>query len=137
MPTLLLLLTTISIMQSQDEFFKGDRLKLTYNLVKTKNVPIMHTSATTYYPIKYYTGDDQQNFLIGENPLNPSTVNYIGGQKLQNLPQTNAIWIVDNYRWDKTGLKSTEAKKAILSGYEIQETYQFDTITVSFLKRKH
>lgn len=135
-PVLIIALGSISVWQSQDEFFKGDRLKLARELIGTKNIPILHTSATTYYPLKYYSDEATQNFLIGENPLNSSTVNYIGGQKLQNLPQTNAIWVIDNYRWDKTGLKSTEAKKASLSEYQIQETYQFDTITVSYLKRK-
>ena len=136
-PILLLFLGTISIWQSQDGFFKGDRLKLTYGLLKTKDIPIIHTSATTYYPLKYYTGDNGQNFLIGENPLNPSTVNYIEGQRLQTIPQTDTMWVIDNNRWDKTGQKSSEAKANLLTTYNIDSTYQFDSITVSYLKRKN
>lgn len=136
-PTLILFLGTISIWQSQDEFYKGDRLKLAHKQVKTKNIPILHTSATTYYPLKYYTADFGQNFLIGENPLTPSTVNYIGGQRLQSLPQTDTIWVIDNNRWDKTGQKSSEAKASLLATYNIDNTFKFDSITVSYLKRKN
>lgn len=133
-PALLLLFGLISLLQSQDEFFKGERIKPVYNLVKTKNVPITHTSITTYYPIKYYSLDDQQNFLISENPLNSTTTQYIGGQKNQSLPKTNKLWVVD-YRLGENQKEDHQKTVArLLPDYHIERTRQFDNIFVSFLE---
>lgn len=133
-PTLLFLLGSISLLESQDDFFRGSRLKAVYNLVKTENVPITHTSVITYYPIKYYSGDELQNYLIAENPLSLPTVEYIGGKKSHNLPKSNKLWIVDNEDYKNQREEHQQAIAKLLPNYYVKKTFQFDNIFVSLLE---
>lgn len=135
-PALLFLFGIISLMQSQYKFFRGDPVKSVYNLVKTENITVVHTSVLTYYSLQYYSLNKFNNFLIDENPLSPLTVQYIGGQKSQSLPETNELWLVD---YSLVANQEQDYQKTIarfLPYYYIERLQKFDNISVSFLVRK-
>lgn len=139
-PTIILLLGISSIIQSNQDFFKGDRSKSVFEIVKTENAPIAHTSVTTYYSVRYYMEEDNldesQNFLITKNPLSQLTQTYVGGNKNDAIPNTTSLWIVNNDRWEGQKEEHREAIGKLLSKYFIDRTYKLDNIFVIHLKRK-
>ena len=74
---LFFLFTATSIIQIVHPFCGGERLKDVYNQVSTASYPIVHTSSITFYPLKYYARDKQQNILLVKNPLKAQTVKLI------------------------------------------------------------
>lgn len=131
----LLALSTISVLQSQLPFFKGERLKEIYNQVQTGPFPVVHTSSITYYPLKYYARESyQQNILLVKSPLNPQTVKLLGEPE-PVPPQSENLWLVDTTKLtDKTDRQ--KALSQLLTNYYPVTTSQFDNISVSLLIKR-
>lgn len=132
---LILMFAATSIMQIRQPFFKGERLKDVYNLVQAESYPIVHTSSITFYPLKYYSRDKQQNILLVKNPLKAQTVKLIDRQPQSITPDSDRLWLVDTTKLtDKKDRQ--EAIAQLLTDYAPSKTFQFANISVSLLESK-
>jgi len=131
-----ILLGTISLIQTFNSFFAGEKLKSVYTIIKQDDIsPIVHTSLVTYYSINYYSQGKQRNILLTNNPLSRLTVNYIGGGKQHIDNNMVTFWFVDTKKWvDKNeGMQTLEK---IFKKFRTEKEYTIGIITVRYMKLK-
>lgn len=133
---LLASLTAISIIQTVDPFFAGDKLKSVYTVVrKDSSIPIAHTSVLTYYSLAFYTQSNTHNILITQNPLSPATVSFIGGRQEALDEHLTKLWLVDTEKWVEKNDRQA-ALKNLFKEFAVEATYQIDKISIRSLERK-
>lgn len=93
---LLILFFSISIIELFHPFFKEDNLKTIQSRISKNALPVYHTSAITYYPMKYYSNGLNNNYLLFKNPLNETTVNLIGGKGEEIDSNLNNFVLIDS-----------------------------------------
>lgn len=134
MPILLLVFGFISLIQIIHPFFKGERLENIYSLIKYDNYPIAHTSLITYYPLRYYSSENNgPNILLTTNPLQATTLNFLDDKRQINN-QIDKLWLVDTPK-----LVNSKEREQVLANlmlnYRVINTFTIDNISVSFLTK--
>ena len=129
--TFLLFLSLNFIFLTQPKF-KGPALK-TVSQANQNTIPILHSSILTYYPFKFYTGDNL-NFLVGFSPLTQKTEQLIGIKlaNLQNLPQKFIFVEIKN---GQDSEKLANLKQLILQSAKVEKTQNIDDITLIFFRK--
>ena len=132
---LILLFSTISLMQIIIPFFSGEKLKKIDAIARAnQKVPVLHASTTTYYSTNFYAKGDYANFLITKNPLSYQTVEFIGGKK-KELANFAEFLFVDTPKWvDQKDYQNT--KREIFYRYNTIRSYKINDITVYYMEAR-
>ena len=134
---LLLLLGIIVLVQINNPFFRGERIKDAYILTKENlSAPIYHTSLVTYYSFDFYSQEQQKNILLTPSPLNTTITKFIGGEKKSlddTSPQT--FWLVDTNKWAPSAERDN-VLSSINSNYQKYQSKTIDHVTVALFKQK-
>lgn len=129
---MLVLLSTVSVLQiTNPQFLKNDLKKIT-SLTSSKNIPVANLSVTTYYPLNHLI-KSQSNILITQNPLNEKFVKYIGGSQQKIEKNIDELWLIDDSNWQPQDKEI--ALKDINKLFSPKKKYFFGAISVTYLKR--
>lgn len=129
---MLLLLSTVSVLQITTPLFLGNDLKKIASLTSSKNIPVANLSITTYYPLSYLN-KNRATILITKNPLNEKTVTYIGGSQQEIDKSIKDLWLIDDQNWKPQDKE--KVLKDIENFFSPKEKYLFDSVSVTHLTR--
>ena len=135
-PLLVILMGSISAVELNSPFFRGEKLKEVVKITNNdKKAAIVHTSPVTYYSIRFYTQDKQQNLLAANNPLSKTTLNYIDSFQQKIGDQTKNLWLVTTAKWTNPD-QTKQALEELFVNFRELEDFQVGNISVIYLSRK-
>lgn len=132
---LTILLVLISTFQNTNSFFSGEPLEKIAQITMSKpDIPIIHTSLATYYPIDFYNGRNQQQLLITKNPLQAQTLNFIGGKQEKISKNLQKIWFIDYPKWtEEESYKNAESD--IFLNYNVKQSLHLNNINIYYMEK--
>lgn len=93
-----LLLLVVNLLQMSNPFFSGTSIRYVIDTIKLDPFrPIVHISAITYYPTRFYLPQSKQ-MLLTEDPFSEQFTNNNRGAKIKELIPKE-FWLVDTANW--------------------------------------
>ena len=132
---LVILLTSITLIQIENPFFAGEKLKPIAEIISSNpTAPVAHLSLLTYYSLKFYA-PEVSHLLLTQNPLSPDMISFIGGER-QSLPlHSQSLWLIDTQKWtDDKGRQ--QILETISHNFTIQQTFPLGEINILYLRRR-
>lgn len=128
------LLSLVTIIQIVNPHFYGEKLKEISGITSSKvDIPVFHTSISTYYSSVFYNGKNQKQFLLVNNPLKPLTVNLIGGRQT-NPEKLQELWLVDYPKWSNEASYNAQRSKILLT-YNVKLSYSLKELKIYLMQK--